>query len=186
MTLDFTLTEASDNLSVTIQDTTDDWGVGEIQSVYTSGNALIRPTILGVEYDPITVTSHFQSGLQELLAFVVTADMLLIGGQAQFTAGDTVPDGDWSVFYDVTSGSGSNDVTKSTSVHGVVQKGVLDQIRVQDLNNWAFDNTLHEAAIKGAHYVYFVAMLSAYDQGDLVSYREALANLEVMLENGNY
>jgi len=186
MTLDFTLTEASDNLSVTIQDTTGDWGAGEIADVFNAGNATIVPTILGITYDPINVTSYFENGLQAELAFIITADLLKIGTVAQFESSDFVPDGDWSILYAASNSTGSDSETSSFLVYGVVEAGVLDQLRLQDLNDWSFDNTLNEALIKGAHYVYLKAIINSAYESDINSLREALANLETMLENMNY
>jgi len=189
MNLAFTLTEASDNSSVTITDATADWEVGGIQDVFDNGAATLNITILGIAYDQIDVASYFDGGLQSGLEFVITAEMLLIDAAPQFTVGDSVPDGDYYVVYaaeHTVGGSISDSVSGTHLVYGIVEQGVLDEMRLTNLNEWSFDNTLHEALIVAAHYVYLEAIKSAAYEADIPSLREALNNLELMLENGNY
>jgi hypothetical protein len=184
-----TVTEASDNSSVTITDTTADWEGGGIQDVYDNGAATLAIIVGGVVYDDIDIVAYFDGGLQSGLVFVITPDLLKVGAVAQFEITDDIPDGDWYITYaaeHTVGGAISDSLTEGHLIYGVVEKGVLDEIRLTDLNDWSFSNTLYEALIKSAHFVYLEGIKASAYESDLNSLREALTNLELMLENGTY
>jgi hypothetical protein len=187
MNLAFTSVVAEDNSKITITDTTPDWEVGGIQDVYDNGTATLTMTILGVAYDAIDVSSYFDGGSQSTLVFIITPELLKISGVSQFS-GD-VPDGDWVISYQVTHtiGGGQSDTYADTEyLYGIVEEGVQDEMLITNLNDWQFDNTLQEALLVGAHNTYLEGLKKAAEEEDTTNFRTALANLEIMLENGNY
>ncbi len=187
MNLAATITAAGDNTYVTIQDTTTDWEVGAIQDVYDNGAATLNITILGVAYDAIDVSSYFNGGLQSGLAFVITGNDLKISGDA--LGGSTIPDGDWDVTYyaeHTIGGAVSDSVLVSEWLYGVVAKGVYEEVAVTNLNDWEFDNTLHQALLVAAWYVYLESIARAEVEQELTDFRTGLENLEIMLNNRNY
>lgn len=187
MNLAITITEAGDNSTASITDTTPDWEVGGIQSVFDDGDATLDIVILGVTYDQINVKSYFDGGLQSGLVFVITPEMLKIGGDSEFE--NNVPDGDWEVTYaanHIIGGPTSDSVVETEYLYGIVEEGVLTEISVTNLNDWEFDNTFYEAVLIGVWYVYLEAITKSVAEDDLTSFRTGLANLEIMLANKSY
>jgi len=189
MTLDFTITEASDNSSVTIQDTTADWEVGGIQDVYDNGAATLTITILGTTYDAIDVKSYFDGGLQAGLAFVINPEDLKIATVAQFTADQDIPDGDWSIVYaanHTVGGAISDTETQMHLVYGVIEKEVLDMMRITEVKPLTFEETLLDAMIRCAHYSYLKGIINSAYVSEITNLRTALDDLEDMVDNGTY
>lgn len=187
MILDFTITESSDNSSVTIQDTTADWDVGQIQDVFDSGTATITVTILGTAYDAIDVKSYFDGGLQSGLTFVINPEDLEIGGVAQFAATENIPDGDWSIVYAVDDGDGETDTeTQMHLVYGTIEKEVTQMIRITEVKPLTFEETLRKAMIRLAHWAYLKGIINSAYVSEVSNLRTALSDLETMIENGAY
>jgi len=187
MNLNFSVSKASDNTSITLTDTTPDWEVGGIQDVYDNGAATITPVILGVTYDPIDVKAYFDGGNQSNLIFVLTPDMFKISGVAQFTT--TILDGDYAMTYAANhsvGGSISDSHADTSYVLGLVTKGVADEMQVAKLNEWSFDNTLREANLIGSWYTYLKTIEEAGEDGEVTDFRSGLENLQVMLNNRTY
>jgi hypothetical protein len=187
ITLAMTLVELSDSSAVRITDTTADYDPGDIQAVFDTGTATITPVIEGVAYDAIDVVSYFDGDSQANLIFDITPVMLEIGSVAQFVSGDLMPDGDYQITYAVDTGVGESDsLTESWLVYGVIEKGVLDQLRVTDINVLTFEENLRKAMIRLAHYAYMQSMVQSAYVSEIENLRTILATLENMVENGIY
>lgn len=188
MTLNFTLSEATDNKSITITDTTSDWGGGQIQAVYTSGSATITLTILGITYDPINIKSYFNGGSQGNLNFVITPALLKISGVQKFTdpTNDTMPDGDYNVIYYANTGAVSDTETKDKFVYGVIEKDVMDMLRITNVQVLTYNENLVKAQKRLAHYSYLIGMINSAYESEITNLRTALANLQFMVANQVY
>ena len=189
MNLDFSVTESSDNTKITITDTTEDWAAGDIQDVYDNGAATITPTILGTEYDSIDVSSYFNGGDQDDLAFEITASDLKIDGTSPFESGDEMPDGDYSIVYaanHTNGGATSDSVTDLVLITGVIEKSVLDALLLTEVTPLTFEETLKDAMIRLAQYSYLKGIENSAYVSEISNLRTALTNLESMVSNGNY
>jgi hypothetical protein len=185
-TLAMTLVELSDNSLVRITDTTPDYGVGAIQDVFDNGVATITPVIRGIAYDAINVTSQFDGGLQSSLVFDIKPTDLLISSVAQFSASDAMPDGDYEITYNVQNTADNETLVESWLVYGVVEQGILDTLRVTDINTFSFEENLRVAMIRLAHYAYMQAMIQSAYVSEVENLRDILTTLETMIANGIY
>jgi hypothetical protein len=185
-TLAMTLTELSDSSKVTITDTTADYSAGEIQDVFDNGVATITPVIRGIAYDAIDVTANFDGDSQSTLVFDILPTDLKISTVAQFASGDDMPDGDYEITYNVQNAADNETLIESWLVYGVVEKSILDELRVTDINVLTFEENLRKAMIRLAHYAYMQAMLQSAYVSEVENLREILTTLESMVENGIY
>jgi hypothetical protein len=184
--VDFTVAEASDNSSVTITDSTPDYGAGDIQRVFDSGAASLYIKILDVQYDAIDVTSYFDGDSQANLVFTINPEDLKISTVAQFAATEDIPDGDWNIVYDVDDSITNDIVTEDHLIYGAIEKEVLNELRVVDINAFGFEESLRKALIRLAHYAYMQGMVNASYVGQISNLRTILALLQTMVANGTY
>jgi len=185
--LAMTLVELSDSSAVRITDTTLDYDAGDIQAVFDTGTATITLIVRGITYDAIDVSAYFDGDSQANLVFDITAVMLEISSVAQFSAGDDVPDGDWNVTYAVDTGVGEDDtLTEEWLVYGVIEKDILDALRVTDINVLTFEENLRKAMIRLAHYAYMQAMIQSAYVSEIENLRIILTTLENMIANSIY
>ena len=188
MNLNFSVTGASDNSYVVIQDTTPDWGAGEIADVFNNGDANLTIAILGITYDAISVKSYFENGLQAELAFIIRPEDLLIGGIQQFS-GDSVPDGDWNITYVASHTIGGAVIDTDSQRHliyGTVEKAVLEMLRITQVFPLTFEETLRKAMIRLAHYSYLQGIINSAYSSEIDNLRVALTDLQTMINNGEY
>jgi hypothetical protein len=182
-----TLVELSDSSAVRLTDTTPDYDPGDIQAVFDTGTATVTLTIRGIAYDAIDVSAYFDGDSQANLVYDITPDMLLVSGVAQFTSEDDMPDGDYDIVYAVDTGVGEDDTYNvGYLVYGVVEKGVLDAIRLTDINVFTFEENLRKAQVRGAHWSYMQSMINGAYVSETENLRVALTNLETMIANGIY
>jgi len=186
MNLLFTVLAANDSSGITITDTTPDWEVGAIQDVFNNGYAVLNISILGVQYDIINVSSYFNGGLQAGLVFQILPAELLISGIVQH---GSIPDGDWSIEYvaaHTVGGAITDTVTNTEYITKAVEVGVYNELQVVKLNDWRFDNTLHEALLVASWETYLLAIIQAGIEMNVADFRTGLINLEIMLANRSY
>jgi len=193
MTLNFSFSEASDNKSVTITDTTADWAVGQIAEIYAHRNdgttlGTITPAILGIAYDAIDILPLFSTGDQADLVYVITPDMLKIDGVSQFESTDNFPDGDMEITYDVIDdhNSDSDQFIDSYFVYGAIEELVLEELLLTNQAALTCESSLHKANIRLLHYSYLISMINSAWTGQVDNLRTALANLQYMVANQTF
>jgi hypothetical protein len=184
--LAMTLVEVSDSSKVVITDTTPDYSAGEIQDVFDNGVATLTITARGIAYDAIDVTANFDGDSQSTLEYDILPTDLKIATVAQFSSGDSIPDGDWEVSYNVANAADDETLLESWLVYGVIEKAVLDELRVTDINLFTFEEHLRRAQVRLAHYAYMQAMVQSAYVSEIENLRTVLTTLETMVENGTY
>lgn len=193
MNLNFSFSEADDNSSVVVTDTTPDWGVGQIAQIYAnradgSTKAQLTLTILGIEYDPIDVIDYFQGGTQEDLEFEITADMLKVDGVSDFLETDAFPDGDVVIKYDVVDlqGAQSDSFSDTYFVYGVIEQEVLVKLLETNTQALTCSSSLHKANVRLIHFSYLMAMINSANSGQITNLRTMLERLQYMVTNNTF
>jgi len=193
MNLNFSFSEASDNSSITIKDTTADWLPSQVADIYAHRadgitHAILGLTILGIKYDDISVINTFSTGVAADLEFEITPDMLKLAGVSQFLITEPIPDGDIVIVYDVVDNhnSQSDTFTDSYFIYGYVEEKVLLKLLETNVQALTCDSSLHKASIRLLHFSYFMSMINSSYTGQIDNLRTALVNLNFMIDNNTF
>lgn len=193
MTLNFSFTEADDNSSITIKDTTSDWIVGQIAEIYAhraDGNtkATLDITVFGIAYETIDVMQWFSTGIQADMEFVITPDMLTLLGVPQFNVGDDFPDGDVEIVYTVADNhNGQSDTfTDTYFVYGAIEELVLEEMLDTNVQALTCGSSLHKASVRLLWFSYLMGMINSSYTGQIANLRTSLTNLNFMVANNTY
>lgn len=193
MVLNFSFSEASDNKSITIQDTTADWVAGDIAEIYAHRAdgitlATLDLTIAGIAYDTINVISFFAAGNQAGLAFKINNTDLKLLTVSPFTSASDIPDGDIEILYTVVDDHNalSDTFTDSYLIYGAIEKKVLLEMLETNVQSLTSDSSLYRANVRLLHFSYFMSILNSAYSGQIDNLRTSLANLNAMIDNDTF